>query len=64
MRLCADGGVMIDQYFSIGFFLLWAAMSTYDGIATAYDSEQRKINWDYCRYSGSFRDVMTRWWRR
>jgi hypothetical protein len=52
------------SYAALAFVALWAAMSTYDGIATAYDSEQRKTNWDYCRYSGSFRDVMAWWWRR
>lgn len=54
---------MLSPYAALALVALWAAMSTYDGIATAYDSEQRRTNWDYCRYSGSFRDVMAWWWR-
>lgn len=43
---------------------IFLTMVWYDGIATAYDTEQSKTNWDYCQCSGSFRDVMTWWWNR
>jgi hypothetical protein len=43
---------------------IFLTMVWYDSIATAYDESRRKLDWDYCQCSGSFREVLTWWWRR
>ena len=53
---------MISPYAVLGMTALLLLMVGYASIADAYDAERWKTDPDYCRYAGSFRQVMTWWW--